>query len=116
MQEFNKMKIHIAGSDYTISTPEDEEYVQRLAKQLDNHLTTLLKKSDHVNITAGLAVLALSYLDDYTKTVENAMHMRQKMKTYIEDTARTRMEIDELKREIESLKRENERLKSKGNL
>ena len=44
MEEFHKLKITIAGSDYTISTPEDVEYVLRLSKQLDNHLTTLMKK------------------------------------------------------------------------
>lgn len=114
MEEYHKLKITVAGNSFTISTPEDEEYVLRLSKQLDNHLTTLLKKNDHINTNAALVVLALSYLDDYTKTVENAMHMRQKMKSYIEDAARTRIEMDEAKREIEHLKREVERLTSKN--
>ena len=106
----NRVKIEISGSRYIISTPEDEERVIALGRELDTQVRQLLESSERVGLTDALVLCALNYANAYKKSEESTDNMRTQLTNYLEDATLARLELDEAKREIEQLKRRLEQL------
>ena len=85
--------VKIAGKDYTISSYDGEEYVQRVAAYVDGRMSDL---SAATGLPAGqLAVLAaISVTDDMLKARE--------------ETARLRRELDKALADMEEMKKARE--------
>lgn len=101
----NKVKINILGSNYTISTPEDENYVLDMVEEINKQARTLMESS-RMSAYDAMVLCVLEYADRYRKSEQNADNLRQQLVGYLEDASRARIEVDETTREIEKLNRE----------
>lgn len=106
----NRVRIEINAAKYVVSTPEEESYVKALAKELDGQVRALLEANGKMTQSDALVLCALSALDEYRKSEENANHMRDRLTEYVKDESKARLELDEAKREIERLTRRLELL------
>ena len=82
MANTNRVKVDILGSTYYITTTEPEEY------------------------NNALIITCLNLLDSCRKGEEAADHLRGQLTDYLEDAARARIELDEVKRELDRANRE----------
>lgn len=106
----NRVRIEINGNRYVIATPEEEERVIELGKEIDAQVRQLLESSDRVGLNDALVLCALNYANAYRKSEESSDNMRSQLTDYLEDATLARIELDEAKREIERLTRRLELL------
>lgn len=95
----NSVKILINGVHYSISTAEPEEYVQGLAHELDEQIRSVSEKNASISFNDVIVLCAMNYIDAYKRSEENADRMRSQISEYLEDAAKARIELDEVKRE-----------------
>ncbi len=107
----NKVRVDIAGGSYTISTTDNEDYVERLAQKVDEDIKQILKENPNVSITRAAVFCALDYLDEYKKSANNADNMRNQIKDYLADAGNAKTAAEEASREVERLRREISYLK-----
>ena len=100
----NKVRIEIAGSRYVIATPEGEERVLSLGREIDAQVRQLMDGNDRVSLNDALVLCCLNYANAYKKSEESADNMRTQLTDYLEDATLARIELDETKRENERLK------------
>ncbi len=106
MQENNKVRIQVAGASYTISTPEEKEYVEGLAQRLDKQLAALLENSPALSINDALILCSLQFLDNEQKANRSADRMRQQFSGYMDEIKQIQDNADSVKKENEQLRRE----------
>ncbi len=109
----NKVRFTVCGSQYVVSTPEDESYVQGLAERLDRDMQAVMEASPSASVAMAAVVTAMDYLDEMQKASSGADNMRGQIKDYLEDAARARMETEEARRDADRLRRQLEELKKK---
>ena len=113
---FNKIKLNIAGSTYTINSMDSEEHVLSIARTLDQDMRTVLDQTSSASVTAAAVICAMTYLDKLEKTNSGADNMRMQVKQYLEDANRARFEAEKVKMELEKLKVDIQYLKNqRGN-
>lgn len=108
MNEQNRVKITINGVHYFISTTEPEDYVLGLAQELDEQIKGILEKNSNISFNDVMVLCAMNYVDAYKQSEENADRMRNQISEYLEDAAKARIELDEVKRENAHLRRQLE--------
>ena len=101
----NRVKIEILGTAYTIASPESEEYVRRLAAEIDSQITGLVDSDPKLTPNAALVLCIMGYADSLKKSEDSADHMRAQITDYLEDAAKARAELDEARRELARLKK-----------
>ena len=89
----NKVRIEIAGSRYVIATPEGEERVLSLGREIDAQVRQLMDGNDRVSLNDALVLCCLNYANAYKKSEESADNMRTQLTDYLEDAARARMRV-----------------------
>ena len=107
----NKIRLTVAQNDYYVLSDQSEEYIRGLAAKLDKEIKTLMEKSATVSVTSAAVLLALNYMEESVKQTEAADNLRSQIKSYLEDSAKTRMENEKLQREMEHLREENQKLR-----
>ncbi len=113
----NKIKISIAGTEYSIIAEDDAKYVQSLGKALDLKISDIMKANSRASTTQAAILAALDYADEAYKSTATADRLRDQIKDYLDDASSAkskadwaRHESETLKKEIEGLKIENDRL------
>ena len=101
----NRVKIEILGTAYTIATPESEEYVLSLAKEIDQQMKALIDADPKLSPNAALVLCTMGYADMFRKSEQAADNMRGQITDYLDDASRARAELDDARREIEKLRR-----------
>lgn len=101
----NRVKVQICGITLHISTGESPDYLRELASQITEQVTALMGGPSRISLSDALALVTLNYADAYKKSTKAADHLRSQIAEYLEDAARTRIELDEARREIERLRR-----------
>ena len=114
MNAVNRVKITINGVHYSIATPEPEDYVQSLAQELDEQIKGIVEKNPNLSFNDVMVLCAMNYVDAYKRSEENADHMRAQISEYLEDAAKARIELDEVKRENARLRRQLDGSELKG--
>lgn len=99
----DKIKLFIRGTEYLIATTEPESYMQEIAAELTQRLDSVARKSPFLSATMVSSLVALSLLDEKKKAEDEAAKLRAQLKDYIEQSAVSRLEINEARREIERL-------------
>lgn len=102
----SKVKLNICGSDYYITSDDEESYIRAIGDEVDRRMTDMLNNNQRVSTTMAAVLCALSYADDCHKANDAADNLRSQIKEYLEDSQRSRLEADEAKREVERLRRE----------
>ncbi|MBP3414978.1 MAG: cell division protein ZapA [Clostridia bacterium] len=102
----SSVKINICGTDYLITSDDDESYIRSIGDEVDKRMNELLNSNQHTSITMAAVLCALNYSDECHKANDTSDNLRSQIKNYIEDSQRARLEADEAKREVERLRRE----------
>lgn len=104
----NKIKIYLAGKEYTIQTDESVTYVKQIAEALDTKIEEFMSQNDNISITSACMLVALGLMDDCIKSQSDKDNLRKQVIDYLEEATNARNQITELKKEIEGLRQENE--------
>ncbi len=106
MENMNKVKLTIRGSNYVINTDESVEYTEELGRRIDERMNEIMKGSFFITATQAAILVALEMADELTKSEKNVENFRSQIKDYLEDAAKAKSERDYYKRELERYKTE----------
>lgn len=106
MENMNKVKLTIRGSNYVINTDESVEYTEELGRRIDERMNEIMKGSFFITATQAAILVALEMADELTKSEKNVENFRSQIKDYLEDAAKAKSERDYYKRELERIKTE----------
>ena len=116
MNGINSVRITVNGVNYTINTVEPEEYVQKLADELNGAVSEIRDKNSTISFNDIMVLCAINYIDAYKRSEENADRMRTQISEYLEDAAKARIELDEVRRENAHLRRQLSGKETKGQI
>lgn len=109
----NRIKVSILGSDYIITSEEEENYVRQIAAETEKRIAGITRDNPRLSVTMAAVLAALDYCDEAVKATESADNLRSQIKDYLEDSSQARMEAEEARRENEKLKKEVQTLRSR---
>ena len=104
----NKVKLSIAGSEFSVITEDDVKYVAELGKDVDLAIAKTMKENPHVSVTQAAVLTTLNYADEYTKATTTADHLREQIKDYLDDASNAKSKADWARHEAEKAKRDLE--------
>ncbi len=110
----NKVKLNIAGAEYTVLAEDDIKYVQSLGKALDIKISEIMKANGRASTTQAAIIAALDYADEAHKSTLTADRLRDQIKDYLDDASSAKSKADWARHEAEVLKKENENLKTEN--
>ncbi len=102
-QAKTRVDVRIAGETFTVLAAESEEYIRRVAAYVDSKISAVTSNSRMPLLDASI-LAACNIADEQFKAVENAENMRVQLKGYLDDIARLRLEVNELRREADKHK------------
>ncbi len=106
MENMNKVKLTIRGSNYIINTDESVEYTEELGRRIDARMNEIMKGGFFITATQAAILVALEMADELYKSEKNVENFRSQIKDYLEDAAKAKSERDYYKRELERVKTE----------
>ena len=109
----NRIKIILAGKEYTIQTEESGSYVKQLAESLNKKIEEFMQANESVSMTSASMLVALGLIDDCIKASSDKDNLRKQVIDYLEEATRSRTEITELKKELDALREKNAMLEMK---
>ena len=109
----NRIKITLAGKEYTIQTEESGSYVKQLAESLNKKIEEFMQANESVSMTSASMLVALGLMDDCIKASSDKDNLRKQVIDYLEEATRSRTEITELKKELDALREKNAMLEMK---
>ena len=113
METINKVTVTICGTDYVITTDENPGYMQELGAQLDARIRNVMNSNERISMVMATVITALMQADEAKKAQMSADNLRKQLKTFFDDSNRTRVESEALRREVAQLRREKEELERK---
>jgi cell division protein ZapA len=111
----NKVKVMICNKEYTLQTEEQPSYVYGLAKMLEKKLNGMCAGNTSVSPYTAAVMVALSAMDDLTKSQQKLDSVRMQAKEYVDEAGKARIERDAAIKAVELLKVEVDRLKNELN-
>ena len=109
----NRIKIILAGKEYTIQSEESGSYVKQLAESLNKKIEEFMQANESVSMTSASMLVALGLMDDCIKASSDKDNLRKQVIDYLEEATRSRTEITELKKELDALREKNAMLEMK---
>lgn len=107
----NKVRLSLFGTDYIITSDEEESYVRRIGDEVEKRITANMQQNTRISVLMSAVLTALDYCDEAKKANQSADNLRSQIKDYLEESAKARMEAGEARREIENMKREIQTLR-----
>lgn len=95
----NRVTVTVDGRSYTLIAAEEEAYVQKVAAYVDNQVKSVIQ-GNKVSSVDGITLAAINVADQYFKEMATSENLRRQLKEYLEEGAKQKLEISELKREI----------------
>lgn len=109
----NRIRIILAGKEYTIQTEESGSYVKQLAEALNTKIEEFMQANETVSMTSASMLVALGLMDDCIKASSDKDNLRKQVIDYLEEATRARTEITELKKQLDALREKNQMLEMK---
>lgn len=110
----NRVKVIICGKEYMLQTEEPPSYVYGLAKILEKRMNEISSGNSSISQYSAAVMVALSALDDLSKSQSNVESIRTQAKNYVDEAGKARIERDAALKEIELLKAKIEQLENAG--
>jgi cell division protein ZapA len=105
----------ICGKEYMLQTEESPNYVYSLAKLLEKKINDIAAGSTSISPHCAAVMVALSTLDDLSKSQANVENIRTQAKEYVDEAGKARIERDAALKEVEMLKLKIDRLEKEVN-
>ncbi|MBQ3566877.1 MAG: cell division protein ZapA [Oscillospiraceae bacterium] len=99
----NKVKVIICNKEYILQTEESPSYVYGLAKRLEKKLNDMCAGNSSVSPYSAAVMVALSTLDDLSKSQANFDNVRMQAKEYVDEAGKARIERDAALKQIQLL-------------
>lgn len=109
--EGNRVKLNISGVDYIISTDNDPVYTKKLGDKVDSDIRLILRSHPRLSQVQASVLCTLDYADKYFKAAEENQKLREEIKAYMEDAARSKTEAELAKREKEKMTKDLQNIK-----
>ena len=93
-----RVKVQIAGEDYTIVAAESEEYIRRVASLVDARINAILSAS-RIPLGDAAVLAACNLADEQIRAAETAENLRAQIKAYSDEISRLRSELSDARRE-----------------
>ena len=71
-----QVRVTICGTGYTLSTDDAEEYVLRIADQVEKSMKTMMNENDRISTLMAAVITALNNADDAAKATVSADNLR----------------------------------------
>ncbi len=110
MDTLQKVTLNICGTDYVVTTDEAPGYMQELGARVDASIRTLMNSNERTSLVMASVMTALMQADEAKKAVQSADNLRKQLKSFFDDSSRSRSEMESLRREVQRLKQEKEEL------
>ena len=94
----NRVKVTIAGEEYTIVAAESEDYIRRVAALVDNKISDILA-AGRMPLNDATVLAACNLADEQIRASETAENLRAQIKAYSDEISRLRAELSETRRE-----------------
>ena len=104
----NKVKLSIAGAEYSVITEDEVKYVAELGKDVDRAIAKTMKENPRISVTQAAVLTTLNYADEYKKASTTADQLREQIKDYLDDASSAKSKADFARHEAEKAKRELE--------
>lgn len=109
--EKNKVKVLIYGTEYTLVSNEEPEYVQRVAVLVDKKLTEIYENSPRLSTALAAMLAMINLADDYIKLDDTADDLREQIANYLKNEGNILSELKESKANVAKLEAEVQALK-----
>lgn len=93
----NRVKLAIAGTEYTIVSDEPIAYVAQLGREIDAAVTELTENSRMTPMMAAV-LTAITECDKAHKAEAAADHLRDQLREYLAENDALRAEVERLRR------------------
>ena len=93
----NRVKLNIAGAEYTLVSDEPIAYVAQLGRETDAAMAELMKGGRMTPLMAAV-LTAITERDKAHKAEASADHLRDQIRAYLEENDRLRAEVERLRR------------------
>jgi cell division protein ZapA len=110
-KERTKVRLTICGLDYVLLSEKQEEYIQALGEQLNDHIVRLLKENGRISATQAAVLCALEAMDEAHEAQVTSENLRSRIQDYLEDASQMKKESELSRHEAELLHREIAELK-----
>lgn len=101
-----KNTIHICNYTFTISSDDDQQYMDNIASKVERRVKRLAEDMPSRNMTEVALFVAMDYCDQYMKANGDGSNLRGQIKDYLQESGYARKQLDEAKKENEALKAE----------
>ena len=95
----NRVTVNIDGREYNIIAAEEETYVRKVAAHADSQIRAVVQTSKFSSLD-GATLACMNIAAQYFKEMETSENLRRQLKEFLEEGAKQKLEISELKREI----------------
>lgn len=104
----NKVNVVICGEIFSLRSSENPDYMQRLARYVDDKLSGIMSKSMSAAIDdkARSFILALNIADDYMKANDKLVRLDAVHKKFVAEMGRLQEENTNLKQNLRELRAE----------
>lgn len=109
--EKNRVKVLINGTEYTLVSSEEPEYVQRVAVLADRKLTEIYESSPRLSTALASMLAAINLADDYIKLDDAADNLRKQIAESLKNEEKLSAELMEYKERAAKLEDEVQTLK-----
>lgn len=102
-----KVKVIICGTEYTItSTEDDAQYMTDLATELNDKMRALMEENQRLSVTQCAVLSALEAMDALKKSEASSENLRSQIQDYLADAAQARTDSEITKRELDRVNKE----------
>ena len=109
--EKRKTILHVAGTQLSVISTMEEDRLQQLATQLNDHITAIMTTKPSASLLEAVMLTAISALDSMNRENEGGENLRAQVREYASEANRAVIAQGELKRENDRLKEEIARLR-----
>lgn len=110
LEEKNRVKLKITGSEFVIIADERAEYINKIAKTVDKRINELAENDPKLSTSMATILAALNYCDELEKEKKITKELLERIDK-AEESAKTAFEnLAEFSMKVEQLRVENQRL------
>jgi cell division protein ZapA len=109
----NMITVNINGMEYNLRGEENEEYLHKVARQVDKKLKHILNSNSKLNVSSAAMLTALNAVDDMFKCDIAYGELEFKLERLTEANKSQKEELETLKKQLKYLEEFNAELQSK---
>lgn len=103
----NRVEVIIGGRIFRLLADEDYDYTKKVSSYVDGKVTDMMKKGN-LSFSDALMLSAINVADELFREKEDSESLRKQLKDYIEDAAKAKSELTDLRRETARQKKSND--------